>query len=151
MVMKIGKMPPYKEGQMVVVRIDEQERPPGWFVGIILQGVDDTYLVRISLPWEPSRPLYEAPKRKWYTKETTVTKDEKYEDDFHSLWCGWVESPQDPLFVLFARIASPYFLNDLRRRLERKGVSSDVARDCVVPARQIFPLNPQKLYQAVFV
>jgi hypothetical protein len=139
-----------KEGQMVVVHIDDAGKQSGWFVGMIMREVSGGYFVRVSFPREYRRPVHEPPKRKWYTKASATTKDEDHEGDFQSAWCGWVESPQDPLFVLFARIASPYFLNDLRRRLERKGVSSDAARDCVVPARQILPLNPQKLYQAIF-
>ena len=135
---------------MVVVRIDDRGKESGWFVGMIIRGGGDGYLVRVSFPGEYRRPTYETPKRRWYTKATTVAKNDDHEGEFQSAWSGWVEIPRDPMLVLFSRIASSAFLSTLRERLQGSRVSSETAREYHVSVKQIFPLNPQKLYRAIF-
>ena len=80
-----------------------------------------------------------------------MTRDDKYsEREHHLLWSGWVEVPNDPIFVLFARITSQPFLRDLQERLSKKNAPLEMARDCFVLVENIFPANPQKLYREIF-
>ncbi len=137
-----------KEGQMVVVHMDDAGKQSGWFVGIIIREVSGGYLVRVSLPREYRRPTLEPPKRKWYAKTARADADES---ESHFLWSGWVELPVDPSFVLFSRIASSAFLKDIQERLGGKNISSEMVKECFIPASQIFSLNRQKLYREIFV
>lgn len=137
----------YKEGVMVVVRVDNQGKENGWFVGMIIREVSGGYLVRVSSPREYRQPTVESPRRKWYAK---AAKADVAEDESHFLWSGWIELPRDPSFVLFSRIASSAFLKDIRERLGRKDISSERVREYRVSASQIFPVNRKKLYRAFF-
>jgi hypothetical protein len=144
----------YKEGSLVVVRIQSQGTAPGWFVGMVMRPVSGGYLVRLSFPREYRRPVYEVPKRRWYTRARKKSKarerDGEYEYEFQSAWSGWVEIPRDPMFVLFSRITSQSFRNDIRDRLREGDDVSETITERVISAGDIFFPDPQKLFRVVF-
>lgn len=144
-------MEAYKEGQLVVVRIQNQGMTPGWFMGTIMRAVSGGYLVRVPSLGEYHRPVYEMPRKRWYARSRKKSESrERDEYEFQSAWSGWVELPRDPMFVLFSRIASRSFCNDIRDRSRGKNIAPETATEHIVPRGNVFPPDSRSLFRAIF-